>query len=100
MWVESVADDAVYGRTARGQRELVNPARGLTPWERRFLGCATGFTPLRTLLDLGLDAPEAVSGIRRLLSEGLIENVGQRPGGVPTDRPAGGARGTGDAQRH
>lgn len=67
--------DTVYVRTAMGQRELIAPSIGLGPWERRFLACVTGFTPLQLLLDLGLADPRAAAGIEKLLGAQLLAEV-------------------------
>lgn len=67
-----LSDDLILVRMSKGQRELVIPSARLTPWERRFLACTTGFTPLGVLLDRGLDSPESVQGITRLLRLDLL----------------------------
>jgi hypothetical protein len=70
-----LADDAVFRRTAEGQRELVSESLRLSTFERRFLGAFTGHTPLRVLLDLGLHSLEANRTVSRLVELGMIELV-------------------------
>ena len=50
-------DEAIYRRTATVQRELTDRFGRLSGIERRFLSAVTGHTPLRVLLDLGIDGP-------------------------------------------
>lgn len=56
-------DDAVHGRTAAGQRELLDASSRLSRVERRFLSVVTGYTPLRVLLDMGLEEPGIAQAI-------------------------------------
>jgi hypothetical protein len=65
-------DEAVYRRTPAGQRELTDRHGDLSKLERRFLSAVTGHTPLRVLLDLGLDDPGIVGVIISLATRGLI----------------------------
>ena len=65
-------DEAVYRRTAAGQRELTDRHGDLSKLERRFLSAVTGHTPLRVLMDLGLDAPGIGDVIISLATRGLI----------------------------
>jgi hypothetical protein len=67
-----LSDDVIYARTAKGQRELVSPSLGLDPLERRFLGVVTGHTPLRVLIDLGLQDPGLQDAIIALLDKSLL----------------------------
>ena len=67
-----LGDDAVYQRTAAGQRELTDRLSRLSAVEKRFLGAVTGHTPLRVLLDLGLDEPGVSEAILRLATRGLV----------------------------
>lgn len=66
-------DQAIYRRTAAGQRELVDPNGLLSPIERQFLGIVTGLTPLRVLLDLGVDRAGISTAILSLADRRLIE---------------------------
>jgi hypothetical protein len=66
-------DQAVYRRTPAGQRELTNPHGQLSTLERRFLSAVTGHTPIRVLLDLGLDKPGIGNAIVSLVARGLIK---------------------------
>jgi len=68
-----LADEAVYRRTMSGKQELLSVTSALTATERRFLAVVTGHTPLRTLLDMGIDAPDIGAAIRGLVSRGLIQ---------------------------
>jgi hypothetical protein len=68
-------DEAVYQRTAAGQRELTDRLSRLSMLEKRFLGAVTGHTPLRVLLDLGLDGPGVGDAIVHLASRGLVTQV-------------------------
>jgi len=74
--VNWLADEAVYRRTMSGKLELLSVKSALTATERRSLAMVTGRTPLRTLLDMGIDAPDIGVAIRALVSQGLIEAVG------------------------
>jgi hypothetical protein len=69
---ELLDDQAVYRRTSAGQRELTDRHSRLAPLARRFLGAVTGHTPLRVLLDLGLDAPGIGDAILSLAAHGLV----------------------------
>jgi hypothetical protein len=71
--VALLADDAVYRRTPAGQRELTDRHSRLTRLERKFLSAVTGHTPLRSLLDLGLDEPGIAEVIVSLASRGLLK---------------------------
>jgi hypothetical protein len=66
-------DDAVYRRTPAGQRELTDRHGHLTSLERRFLSAVTGHTPLRVLLDLGLDHPGVGEAIVSLAARKLVK---------------------------
>ena len=70
-----LSDDALYRRTPAGQRELIDPRRRLSTQEKRFLSAVTGYTPLRVLLDLGLDAPGIHQVVRDLVAHGLMMKV-------------------------
>ncbi len=65
-------DQATFRRTPAGQRELTDPRTHLASLERRFLSTVTGHTPLRVLLDLGLDDPHIGEVIVSLAARGLI----------------------------
>jgi hypothetical protein len=65
-------DEAVYRRTPAGQRELTGRHARLSALEQRFLSAVTGHTPLRVLLDLGLDEPGIGDAIVSLAARGLI----------------------------
>jgi len=65
-------DEAVYRRTVAGQREWVGGAHLSRP-EREFLSMVTGFTPLRVLLDMGIDQTGASDAILALVRRRLIE---------------------------
>jgi hypothetical protein len=69
---ELLDDQAVYRRTSAGQRELTDRHSRLSALERRFLGAVTGHTPLRVLLDLGLDGPGIGDAILSLAAHGLV----------------------------
>jgi hypothetical protein len=68
-------DEAVFQRTPAGQRELTNAHPRVSPLEARFLSAVTGHTPLRVLLDLGLDKPGIGVAIVSLAEHGLIRLV-------------------------
>ena len=68
-------DDAIYQRTPAGQRELVDPHSRLSRLELRFLAAVTGHTPLRVLLDLGLDQIGIGESVVRLYARGFIKQV-------------------------
>ena len=70
---EALDDQAIYRRTAAGQRELVDPNGLLSPVERQFLGIVTGLTPLRVLLDLGVGRAGIGPAILSLADRRLIE---------------------------
>ncbi len=65
-------DEGVYRRTPAGQRELTDRHARLSALEQRFLSAVTGHTPLRVLLDLGLDEPGIGDAIVSLAGRGLI----------------------------
>ena len=73
-------DHAIHGRTPAGQRELLDASSRLSPVERRFLSVVTGYTPLRVLLDMGLDEPGIAGAIVALADLQFIklENVRSR----------------------
>ena len=73
-------DHAIHGRTAAGQRELLDTSSRLSRVERRFLSVITGYTPLRVLLDMGLDEPGIAGAIVALADLQFIklENVRSR----------------------
>ena len=75
LWL---ADDAVFRRTREGQWELVSESHQLSRQERSFLSSVTGHTPLRVLLDLGLQSAGAGDAICRLVELGMIEFVQER----------------------
>jgi hypothetical protein len=79
-WLE---DDAVYGRTTAGQREVIFNQRPLAPISRRLLLLVNGETPLRNLLDLleGHDQRLA-ERVLQLVDEKLIELCDPRTPGV------------------
>ena len=77
--IEILDDQAVFGRTTRGQQELLAGSRGLSRTERRFLGMETGFTQVQVLLDMGLDLSDVGFAVSRLLKLGLIEQVKPDP---------------------
>ena len=66
-------DDVVYRRTSAGQRALVQSASSLDDASRRFLAIVTGHTPLRALIDLGLDESDVRAAITSLHASALIE---------------------------
>lgn len=70
-------DHAIHGRTAAGQRELLDTSSRLSRVERRFLSVITGYTPLRVLLDMGLDEPGIAGAIVALADLQFIklENI-------------------------
>lgn len=70
--IELLNDQAIYRRTPAGQRELQAVISRLSPLERRFLSAATGYTPLRVLLDTGLDRPGIGDAIMNLAERRLI----------------------------
>ena len=65
-------DDAVYSRTAAGQRELTDRRSRLGDLEKRFLAAVTGHTALRVLLDLGFAEVGIGDAIVMLAARGLI----------------------------
>lgn len=65
-------DEAVFQRTASGQRALVLRDQGLSSVESRFLSVVTGFTPLRVLLDMDFNELEIPRAIAALCERGLI----------------------------
>ena len=65
-------DDAIHRRTPAGQRALLDPRADLTRVERRFLSVVTGYTPLRVLLDMGVDDSDIAAAITALAERGLI----------------------------
>ena len=66
-------DGVVYRRTSLGQRELTDRHAHLSLLERRFLSAITGHSPLRVLLDLGLDRPGIGEAIVSLVRRGHIK---------------------------
>jgi hypothetical protein len=68
-------DEAIYRRTATGQRELTDRFGRLSGIERRFLSAVTGHTPLRVLLDLGIDGPGISQAVVQLAARGLVTQV-------------------------
>lgn len=69
-------DNAVYGRTHAGQRELISPTGQLEPVERRLLAVLTGHTPLGVLARLTGNEPELAEAIGRLQDKGFIVQEG------------------------
>jgi hypothetical protein len=65
-------DQAIFRRTPAGQRELLATIGRLAPLERQFLSATTGYTPLRVLLDMGLDQPGIGDAIMNLAERRLI----------------------------
>ena len=70
-----LSDDAIYVRTTAGQGELVSRHRRLSGLQLRFLGAVTGFTPIRVLMDHGLDEPGMADAITSLLTAGVVRLV-------------------------
>ena len=82
---ELLSDTAVYARTSRGQRELLNvgdPASSTTT--TRVLARVNGHTDLRSLVDLAPGEAGAIAqAVVQLVRRGFIELVdGSQPGGV------------------
>ena len=73
--LDLLKDEAIYQRTAAGQRELTDRFGRLSKIERRFLSAVTGHTPLRVLLDLGLDDPGIGQAVIQLAARGLVSQV-------------------------
>ena len=71
--IQFLDDQAVYRRTAAGQRELVGNVGRLSLVERRFLSVVTGHTPLRVLLDMGMDEPGIGEAIVTLVERRFIK---------------------------
>ena len=69
---ELLDDQALFRRTPAGQRELLDTRSSLTAVERKFLAVVTGHTPLRVLLEMGLDQPDIAATIMSLAGRGLI----------------------------
>ena len=65
-------DTAVYRRTVAGQLELFDRRARLSQLERRFLSVVTGYTPLRVLLNMGLDEQGVGEAILALVDRRLI----------------------------
>ena len=65
-------DQAVYRRTIAGQLELYDHRARLSRLERRFLSVVTGYTPLRVLLDMGLDEQGVGEAILALVERKLM----------------------------
>ncbi|AKJ31537.1 hypothetical protein AAW51_4846 [Caldimonas brevitalea] len=66
------ADEAVFRRTAAGQREMLIQSAPLSPHARRFLAVVNGHTALRPLLDLGFGSEPMRQHIEQLVERGLI----------------------------
>lgn len=67
-----VGDEVVYQRTRAGARELLSGMKSLSAVERRMLAVFTGYTPVRTVVEL-INAPGIPAAIEHLLKAGLIE---------------------------
>lgn len=65
-------DQAVYRRTVAGQLELIDSRTRLSRLERRVLSVVTGYTPLRVLLDMGLDEQGVGEAILTLVDRKLM----------------------------
>ena len=69
-----LSDEAIYIRTAAGQREVIFDPQRLPHIARRFLLLVNGATPLRDLLDLlQLQDEHAGDVVLALIDQGLIK---------------------------
>ena len=73
---EVLSDSAIYRRTHRGQRELLQSGDYAATTSTRILARVNGYTDLRSLIDLAPDdAPAIGNAILQLLDRGLIERA-------------------------
>jgi hypothetical protein len=77
---ELLSDSAVYQRTPRGQRKLIESGDWSSSPRLRLLARVNGYTDLRRLVDLAPDDARALAeSVEVLLQQGLIELIEAEP---------------------